>query len=198
MSQATQSPSPEPAGKAGAGGKKSGSVNYKCLRCSMVGTRCDGAQPKCAVCEQADVACMYVSDAGKGRLLGAAPLANRQQTTGIKKWMKLQTSTEFLLETTGQMRGPEDISEFTENPERIRGDVELPQLLRQALDEFPEEQGEEMRLPSSGLLQTIGRSIAQADARQDIDDEQVLSEYMGSSGLLALGVLLQEYSRHLI
>ncbi|KAJ2526201.1 hypothetical protein IWW43_006471 [Coemansia sp. RSA 1935] len=112
--------------------------------------------------------------------------------------MKLQTSSEFLLETTGQVRGPEDISEFTENPERLRGDVELPQLLRQALDEFPEEQGEQLRLPSSELLQTIGGSIAQADARQDIDDEQVLSEYMGSSSLLALGVLLQEYSRYLI
>ncbi|KAJ2436808.1 hypothetical protein IWW46_005599 [Coemansia sp. RSA 2440] len=136
----------------------------------MVGTRCDGAQPKCTICEQADVACMYVPDAGKGRLL----------------------------ETTGQVRGPEDISEFTENPERLRGDVELPQLLRQALDEFPKEQGEQLRLPSSELLQTIGGSIAQADARQDIDDEQVLSEYMGSSSLLALGVLLQEYSRYLI
>ncbi|KAJ2246377.1 hypothetical protein GGH98_004325 [Coemansia sp. RSA 454] len=198
MSQATQSPSPEPAGKAGAGGKKSGSVNYKCLRCSMVGTRCDGAQPKCTICEQADVACMYVPDAGKGRLLGAVPQVNRRHTTAVKRWMKLQTSSEFLLETTGQVRGPEDISEFTENPERLRGDVELPQLLIQALDEFPEEQGEQLRLPSSELLQTIGGSIAQAGARQDIDDEQVLSEYMGSSSLLALGVLLQEYSRYLI
>ncbi|KAJ2666897.1 hypothetical protein IW148_000625 [Coemansia sp. RSA 1199] len=198
MSQATQSPLPKPAGKASAGGNKKGSVNYKCLRCSMVGSRCDGAQPKCTICEQADVACMYVADAGKGRLLDAAPQANRQQTTGAKRWMKLQTSSEFLLETAGQVRGPEDIDEFTENPERLRADVELPQLLRQALDEFPEEQGEQMRLPSSELLQTIGRSIAQADARQDIDDEQVLSEYMGGSSLLALGVLLQEYSRFLI
>ncbi|KAJ2530032.1 hypothetical protein GGH20_002016 [Coemansia sp. RSA 1937] len=141
---------------------------------------------------------MYVPDAGKGRLLGAVPQVNRRHTTAVKRWMKLQTSSEFLLETTGQVRGPEDISEFTENPERLRGDVELPQLLRQALDEFPEEQGEQLRLPSSELLQTIGGSIAQADARQDIDDEQVLSEYMGSSSLLALGVLLQEYSRYLI
>ncbi|KAJ2358551.1 hypothetical protein IWW50_001028 [Coemansia erecta] len=165
----------------------------------MLGSACDRARSGCSQCRQAGAGCMYIPAAGNGRLLGALPRPNKPQNSipaGARGWMQLQASTEFLSEQPGEMRGPEDLSAFAENPARIQTDAKLPRALRKVLKKHPDEQGEQLRLPSSELLQTIGSSIAQAEAH--CEGEQPLSEHMGGGSLLAMGVLLQEYSRYLL
>ncbi|KAJ1735618.1 hypothetical protein LPJ61_000456 [Coemansia biformis] len=180
-----------------------------CLRCRLLLSACDRAQPGCSRCLGAGVDCMYFPTLEGDRLLGVlgqgiaagnvpvdAPGWRR-----LADWTRNQAAAEFLAEECGLLRGPECIDDLRENPARERpasgaAAAVCTGPLKDALDSFPEEPADpRLPLPSSELLRCISDALARSDAQ---DPQQLYSEHMCGSSLLALGVLLQEYSQHLL
>ncbi|KAJ2738472.1 hypothetical protein H4R23_001122 [Coemansia sp. Cherry 401B] len=182
----------------------------RCVRCRLTGSKCDNTVPSCAKCEQANTSCMYVAAGGSGRLIGRLPQLNLIGGTSQSgapgrtgHWTRLQSSCEFLSEAAGEVRAPESLDDFVKPSSRAALSPEVMKtarmgLLKQALQAFPKEafeHTEPLPLPSSELLTCIGDSIARDEAG---DPNSELSDHMNGSSLLAMGVLLQEYSRYLM
>ncbi|KAJ1799910.1 hypothetical protein LPJ59_001501 [Coemansia sp. RSA 2399] len=193
-----------------------------CLRCRLTETRCDRKDHGCTACARAKAECLAFPLIANDTLFGL-PSSNLKKTNttntpGLKQhsvdWKLLMCSNEFLAETTpvGRMWSPEDVNSVNGNPDRQQIEqAELSKLLGQplmkALEDHPaqgsDDQGGRLPLPSSELLRCIGLNIAKSEAGKaplegpngkDIS----FSEHMGGSSLLALGVLLQEYSSFLL
>ncbi|KAJ2849706.1 hypothetical protein IWW36_002433 [Coemansia brasiliensis] len=121
----------------------------------------------------------------------------------IQPWMLLNSSREFLSEKSGQIREPEDLSQMKENPARLRPRNCEPHMFLsnpfvKMLEDFSDDEGQELPLPSSDLLRTISNTISRVEARDFKPGTANHSENMNGSGLLALGVLIQEYARYLL
>ncbi|KAJ2081809.1 hypothetical protein H4R24_002073 [Coemansia sp. RSA 988] len=118
-----------------------------------------------------------------------------------KAWKRSSAGAEFLSNDVDErLCTPECVEDLVENPVRLRLTPELTSSvlgkpLAVALEAFPEQDGERMPLPSSELLSCISNTFARAAAT---DTQEPISEHMGGGSLLAFGVLLQEYSRHLM
>ncbi|KAJ2712303.1 hypothetical protein H4R19_002826 [Coemansia spiralis] len=176
-----------------------------CLRCRLLASACDCAQPVCSACAAAGVECMaFPALASDSQLLGVANgSAPAGSTPGWRRagdWMRSPAAAEFLSEEAGALRGPESIDDFVENPARLRPAAGLDAVstgpLAAALDTVSAELGTaRLPPPSSELLRCISDAVARSDAE---GAQQRFSEHMSGSSLLAMGVLLQEYSRHLL
>ncbi|KAJ1664525.1 hypothetical protein IW140_000527 [Coemansia sp. RSA 1813] len=197
---------------------------YDCLRCRLTETPCDRQDPECSTCTDAKVECLVFPPTANDILFGLP--SNRLEKTnttnkpGLKQysvdWKLLKCSDEFLAEhSAGSLHSPEDVYSLKENPDRCRIEQDklmqlLGQPLKNALEDYPahgleEDQDEKLPLPSSELLRCIGLSIAKSEASKMLtpvkspDGQEILfSEHMSGSSLLALGVLLQEYSSYLL
>ncbi|KAJ2806328.1 hypothetical protein H4R21_000910 [Coemansia helicoidea] len=180
-----------------------------CLRCRLLASTCDCAKAGCSACAAAGVECLQYPELesdellgvlGRGTARGSVPAGSARGRRRLDGWVRSPAAAEFLAEEGGVLRGPECIDDFAENPARLRPasgiSVVATGPLAAALERHPEEPGAaRLRLPSSELLRCISDAVARSDAE---DPRQQFSEHMCGSSLLALGVLLQEYSRHLL
>ncbi|KAJ2616020.1 hypothetical protein H4S08_000981 [Coemansia sp. RSA 1365] len=183
-------------------------LNLECLRCRLLGINCTGTPPCCDVCSAANMDCLYLPETNNDLLFDTLPQrVRRQLARGIQRrpptdtWENLSASAEFLGNCVdGNLHTPECIDNLVENPARLRPAPELNrrvlggQLLA-ALEAFPEQEGDRALLPSSELLSCISNTFARAVAAGVHEPH---SEHMGGGSLLAYGVLLQEYCRHLM
>ncbi|KAI9501598.1 hypothetical protein GGI25_004011 [Coemansia spiralis] len=191
-----------------------------CLRCRLTGTVCDRNSPKCTACANEYVACVLYPSTENDILFELLPqratLAGSENRNTVRRtagdWRRLKCSSEFLEERPdGSLRCPEDMADLTDNPMRNAVDQEmlkrmLAKPLLRAVADHPESQMADQTqhpLPSSELLRCISQSIARLEASKPPLDcpggqEISISECMSGSSLLALGVLLQEYSRYLL
>ncbi|KAJ2614253.1 hypothetical protein EV177_002149 [Coemansia sp. RSA 1804] len=196
-------------------------ANAFCLRCRLIGGVCTGKGVRCTACKDANVKCLIFPPTENDVLFGL-PTTRRKNTnignkTGQKHhdvdWRLLNCSSEFLREhPNDSIRGPEDVNEVIKNPHRDRIEKrKLPGLLgpslKDAIVDFRakglQKEDKKLPLPSSELLRCIALSIAKSEANkapaEGLDGQNIfLSEHMSGSSLLALGVLLQEYSNHLL
>ncbi|KAJ2805034.1 hypothetical protein H4R20_002255 [Coemansia guatemalensis] len=179
-----------------------------CLRCRFLGTACAGSLLRCDVCTAAGVDCLRFPVSDNDVLFDTLPKNIRHQLAGIiprrkfaKAWKHSPAGAEFLSgEVDKTLCTPECIDDLVENPARLRLAPELNSRvlgapLAAALKACPEQEGDRMPLPSSELLSCISNTFARADAA---GEHESYSEHMGGGSLLAFGVLLQEYSRHLM
>ncbi|KAJ1845114.1 hypothetical protein LPJ73_004957 [Coemansia sp. RSA 2703] len=198
-------------------------LNY-CIRCRLLGIACDRRVPQCHACKQASVDCLIYPAMVSDRLFNLVPqrstLGNTVTQTQMHmyppKWTRTSAGKDIISEEPGESIIPDDIHSITENPLRNQsGHNRLEQLqagpLEAAILNFPiesrnlnpdldsEQSPLQTPLPSSDLLDCISRTIAQAEAsRSSPPQSPLLNESLGGSSLLALGVLLQEYTKHLL
>ncbi|KAJ2453863.1 hypothetical protein EV183_001933 [Coemansia sp. RSA 2336] len=176
----------------------------------MLGLKCAWEEKSCSLCKQNNTQCMYLPETRSGRLIDTPKHANvvgriseHSYHRSIQPWMLLNASHEFLSEKSGMVREPEDLSQMKENPARLWPEDCEPHMFlsspfAQALEEFPDDESQDLPLPSSDLLRTISNTISRAEAQDSKLEAADYSESMNGSSLLALGVLLQEYTRYLL
>ncbi|KAJ2868829.1 hypothetical protein GGI22_000621 [Coemansia erecta] len=194
-----------------------------CLRCRLTETRCDRKDHGCTACARAKTVCLAFPLIANDTLFGLPSSnfkrTNTTNTPGLKQysvdWKLLKCSKEFLAEHTPVSRlwSPEDVNSINENPDRNQLEQDklsklLGQPLRKALEDHPaqgsDDQDRRIPLPSSELLRCIGLNVAKSEAGKALleegpDGQDIsFSEHMSGSSLLALGVLLQEYSSFLL
>ncbi|KAJ1934537.1 hypothetical protein GGF37_006328, partial [Kickxella alabastrina] len=106
---------------------------------------------------------------------------------------------------------PDDVSSMTENLLRNQSGINrlsalMTGPLKKAVLQYPDEERDadaqdtplpQLPLPSSELLRCICRSVAENEASRP-PQYPSLNEQLSGSSLLAMGVLLQEYSRFLL
>ncbi|KAJ2161593.1 hypothetical protein GGF46_001363 [Coemansia sp. RSA 552] len=174
-----------------------------CLRCRLLGVACDGAAPQCGACAAVSADCLPLSGPESARLLGALP---QQLRTGnaahhdfsrlsATAWKRLPTGKQFVQEASGTRHGPEGMAVGAAEP--VGDNPLVAGALKEAVETYPDLEGPDngqLPLPSSELLGCIGEAIA----AQPLSESQPLSQHMHASSLLALGVLLQEYSAFLL
>ncbi|KAJ2746653.1 hypothetical protein GGI20_001154 [Coemansia sp. BCRC 34301] len=199
-------------------GSKGRVVNVICLRCRLLEIPCSRILPSCKECTDMSLDCAYIAPTDNDRLFKTAPVGtttgNAPVVTGVWRthnpWKYLQTSKEFLQEDVGQLHPSEDAYSVAENPLRQQPDPSqvrklMSNYLQDVIDQYPDEadEGNQARLPlpSSELLASISNSIGRSEAEKlmrESPTRQSLNEVMSGSSLLALGILLQEYSRYLL
>ncbi|KAJ2735377.1 hypothetical protein IW152_001603 [Coemansia sp. BCRC 34962] len=190
-----------------------------CVRCRLLEIPCNHRLPSCQACLDSSFDCMYLAPTDNDKLFRTLPVgATLGNAPTIPKawrssdaWKLLPTSHEFLQENDSGLHAPEDIYSTTENPlrrqlEPRRVDTLMSGQLQEIIGQHPEPldavDQAQLPLPSSELLSSISNSIARQEAerlsQQRVSKQQSLSESMSGSSLLALGILLQEYSRYLL